>query len=179
MGHNRNDGHNAKLQVFIQPNIGLDSEVRHAVVEILNIILADEAVLTLKTHSAHWHVRGVGFLDLRTLFDQQVQQLIKMSVEIAERVCMLGGFAISSFEEFLNFTRMEEQPGVAPDILHLLADQEASIRYIREDARKCAQEYEDEGTNELLVNVLRLHEKMAWMLRSYIETVPVHGETQS
>ncbi len=132
----------------------------------------------MKTHSAHWHVRGAGFLDLRTLFDQQAQQLMKISVEIAERVGMLGGFAISSFEEFLNYTRMEEQPGVVPDILRLLADQEASIRYIREDARKCAQEYEDEGTNELLISVLRLHEKMAWMLRSYIETEPVHAETQ-
>jgi len=156
----------------------LDSEVRQAVVKILNIILADEAVLTMKTHTAHWHVRGAGFLDLRALFDKQAQQLIKISVEIAERVCILGGFAISTFEEFLNSTRMEEQPGVAPDILHLLADQESSIRYIREDARKCAQEYEDEGTNELLINVLRLHEKMAWMLRSYIETEPVHAETQ-
>jgi hypothetical protein len=25
------------------------------------------------------------------------------------------------------------------------------------------------GTSELLVGVMRLHEKMAWMLRSYIE----------
>lgn len=178
MGHNRNDGHNSKLQVFIQPNIGLDSEVRHSVVEILNIILSDEAVLTLKTQSAQRHVRGVGFLELRTLFAQQAQQLIAISVDIAERVGMLGGSAFSTFEEFLHVTRMEEQPGVVTDSLHLLADQEASIRYLREDARKCAQDYEDEGTNELLIGVMRKHEKMAWLLRSYIETEPVHGESQ-
>ena len=44
----------------------------------------------------------------------------------------------------------------------------SSIRFLREDARKCTEEYEDEGTFELLVSVMRLHEKMAWMLRSYI-----------
>lgn len=178
MGHNRNDGHNTKLQVLIQPNIGLDSEVRKSVVEILNIILADEEILTIKTHGALWHVRGAGFLGLRALFDQQAQQLIAISDDIAERVRMLGGFANSSFEEYLNHTRMDEQPGVVPDILHLLADQEACIRFLREDSRKCAQEYEDEGTNEFLVSIMRLHEKMAWMLRSYIEPEQVYGVNQ-
>ena len=37
---------------------------------------------------------------------------------------MLGGFAIGSLEEFLNHTRLEEQPGDIPDILRLLADHE-------------------------------------------------------
>jgi hypothetical protein len=37
---------------------------------------------------------------------------------------------------------------------------------------------EDEGAFDLLVSVLRMHEKMAWMLRSYIENEPVHGESQ-
>ena len=178
MGNNRNDGHNTKLQVLIQPNIGLDSEVRKSVVDILNTILADEEVLTMKTHGAHWHVQGAGFLGLRALFDQQAQQLNAISDDIAERVRMLGGFASSSFAEILKNTRIEEQPGVVPDILRLLADQEACIRFMREDARKCTQEYEDEGTNEFLVAVMRLHEKMAWMLRSYIEPEPVHGVNQ-
>ena len=58
------------------------------------------------------------------------------------------------------------------------ADHEASIRFLREDARKCTKEYKDEGTFELLVSLMRLHEKMAWMPRSYIENEPVHGESQ-
>ena len=40
---------------------------------------------------------------------------------------------------------------------------------LREDARKCTEEYEDEGTFELLVNIMRIHEKIAWVLRSYVE----------
>lgn len=56
MGRNRNDGHNTKLQVLLQPNIGLGSDVRHSVVEILNNTLANEDVLTPKTRSAQWNV---------------------------------------------------------------------------------------------------------------------------
>jgi starvation-inducible DNA-binding protein len=58
--------------------------------------------------------------------------------------------------------------------MNLLADHEAAIRLLREDARKCSEEHEDEGTFELLVSVMSLHEKMAWMLRSYLEIEPNH-----
>ncbi len=61
MGPNRNDGHNPKLPVLIQPNIGLDSDVRHSIVDVLNLTLADEVVLTTKTRCAQWNVRGVDF----------------------------------------------------------------------------------------------------------------------
>ena len=173
-----NDGHEPQQQILIQPNIGLDSYVRNSVVDILNHTLANEAVLTLKTRSAHWNVSGAGFIELYILFDTQYKQLNEISDEIAERVRMLGGIAIGSLQEFIEYSRLEEQPGVVPSILHLLADHEASIRFLREDVRKCNEEYEDEGTFDLLVSVMRLHEKMAWLLRSYIENDPVYGKNQ-
>jgi len=179
MGHNHNDGHNPALQIPIQPNIGLDSEVRHAVVEILNNTLANEAVLTLKTRSAHWNVSGEGFLELRILFNSQYKQLNDIADELAERVRMLGGNTIGSLKEFTSFARLEEQPGIVPNILHLLADHEASIRFLRDDSRKVNEEHEDNGTFELLVSIMYLHEKMAWMLRSYIEPELTHEENWS
>ena len=174
----RNDGHKSKQQFLIQPNIGLDKEIRQPVIGILNHCLADEAVLSQKTRSAHWNVGGIGFFELYILFETQYQQLNEITAHIAERVRMLGGIASASFEEFLGNTRIEEQPSEVPDVLHLLADHESIIRSLREDVRKCTEEYEDEGTIELLVSVLSLHEKMAWMLRAYIENEPVHIENQ-
>jgi starvation-inducible DNA-binding protein len=170
MAHDRNDGHNSKLSVSIQPNIGLDESARQSVVDILNITLADEAVLKTKTRSAHWNVSGTNFFELRTLFFTQYKMLNQISGKIAERARMLGGIAIGSLEEFLSHTRLVEQPGNVPDILRLLADQEAFLRYLREDARKCTEEYEDDGTFNLMVSIINMHEKMAWMLRSSIET---------
>lgn len=171
MDPDRNDGHNLKPYILIQPNIGLDGDVRHSVVDILNKTLANEAVLTVKTRNAHWNVSGAGFFELYILFNSQYEQLNDISDEIAERVRMLGGIAIGSLQEFIHFTRLEEKPGVIPETMDLLADHESSIRFLREDARKCTDEYEDEGTFELLVSVMRFHEKMAWMLRTYIEPV--------
>lgn len=174
----RNNGHDPKLPILILPNIGLESDVRLPIIKILNIILSNEAVLTLKTRNAHWNVYGAGFFELHILFDTQYKQLNDISDEIAERVRMVGGIAIGSFAEFLSHTQLEEQPTEVPDFLHLLADHETIIRYLHEDIRKCSDEYEDEGTSDLLVSVMRLHEKMAWMLRSYVENEPVLGESQ-
>jgi len=178
MGHNRNDGHNPMLDILIQPNIGLDGDVRHSIVDILNHTLANEVVLTVKTRSAQWNVSGAGFIELNILFASQYEQLNDISDEIAERVRMLGGIVIGSLQEFIRYSRVEEQSGIAPDILHLLADHETFIRFLREDVRKCSEEYEDQGTFELLVSIMRLHEKMAWMLRSYIEPELAHHEKQ-
>jgi starvation-inducible DNA-binding protein len=174
-----NDGHKSKpLHILIQPNIGLENEVRQPIVEILNHCLANESVLSQKTRSAHWNASGSGFFELHILFETQYKQLDEIADKIAERARILGGVAIASFKEFLAHARLEEQSSKPPDILHLLADHETVIRFLREDIRKCNEEYEDEGTVELLVGVMSLHEKMAWMLRSYIENEPVNGESQ-
>lgn len=169
MEQNRYDGLNPKLQVAIPPNIGLDSDTRNSVIEILNTTLADESVLTVKTRSAHWNVSGAGFFELHTLFDLQYKQLNDISNEVAERVRVLGGIAIGSLQEFLKNARLDEKPEDIPDMLELLADHEAIIRFLREDAKKCSEEHEDEVTRDFLVGVLYEHEKMAWILRSHIE----------
>ncbi len=179
MLNNRNDSHKPILQVLTQPNIGLDREVRHAVVEVLNHTLADEVVLTIKTRCAQWNVIGASFNDLQVLFASQYEQLNAISDEIAERVRMLGGLVIDSLRGFILYNRVEEQTGATPDILHLLADHETAIRFLREDARKCTEDFEDEGTFELLVSIMRVHEKMAWMLRSYLEPGMPHIEKQT
>jgi starvation-inducible DNA-binding protein len=168
MGNTNDDGHNKKLQSLFQPNIGLDSDARHSIVELLNKSLANEAVISMKTRNAHWNVSGAGFFEMHLLFESQYEQLNKICDEIAERTRMLGGITIGSLQEFIQYSRLNEYAGTLPDILSLLADHEASIRFLREDARKCTEEYEDEGTFELLIGVMRLHEKMAWMLRSHI-----------
>ena len=145
--------------------------------KILNNGLADEIILSQKTRSAHWNVSGSGFFELYILFETQYKQLDELADKFAERTRILGGIAVSSFGEFLTRSRLEEASFV-PDLLHLLADHESFIRSLREDIRKFSEEYEDEGTVELLVGVMSLHEKMAWMLRSYIENEQNQGGSQ-
>jgi starvation-inducible DNA-binding protein len=175
MDYIQNDGHKPKLEVIIQPNIGLDSDVRRSIVDILQKTLANEVVLTVKTQNALWNLSGAGYLERQILFDSHVEQLNDMSDEVAERTRMMGSMVIGSLREFIDYSLLNEQPGDPLAIMDLLADHETIIRYLREDSKKCSDEFEDEGTFDLLVGIMRLHEKMAWMLRSVIENDPVHN----
>lgn len=170
MGTKKNDGRNPNLQVLIQPNIGLESDDRHAVLKILDHTLTKETLLTVKTRTVYWHVRGTGFFERRIFFDSQYQQLNQISEKIAERILELDGIAGGGLQEFFEYINLNAQSGDTPNTKGLLTDHEVTIRFLRENAKKCSVEFGDEVTHHLLVTVLYQHEKMAWMLRSYVET---------
>lgn len=164
-----NDAINMALQVDIQPRKKLDWYIQQAVVKILNVILADEAVLILKNRRAHWAVNRAGLYDRDNLFDSQDKQLSEISNQLSRRIIELNGLPFGSFEEFLKNTRSDEQPGVVPDFLDLFSDHENVIRFLRLDAKKCSEEYGDDDTGSFLLGIKDQHEKMAWLLRSHIE----------
>lgn len=179
MKPHRDDNHKAKMLISTKPNIGLDGDVRRAEIEILNLTLANEALLAEKSRQLSWNIRETDLSKLHALFESHYEQLNQISNEIGERVRMLGGIVIGSLQEFIDYASLKDRPGEFPEIMELLADHEALIRFLREDSRKCSEEYEDEGTVGLLVSLMRLHEKMAWMLRSYIEPDQLRGKNQS
>jgi starvation-inducible DNA-binding protein len=156
------------IQVTFQPNIGLDASARQSVVEILNLLLADEAVLSLKMHHGNTPSDGVNDLRLQPLYDAQYNQIQTILDELVERIQILGGAPSGDVEESIKDSRLDGKLAVNPGIMSILADQEAFIRFLREDAQKCSDAYEDQGTYALLIDILRSHEKMAWVLRSNI-----------
>lgn len=154
----------------MKPNIGLTDDQREGVVRILNTVLADEYVLYTKTQNFHWNVVGPLFHDLHVFFKEQYTELAEIVDDVAERARSLGGPALGTLAEFLQHTRLKEQPGSFPEaremIVSLLADHEAVIRALRADLETCAEKYQDIGTNDFLTGLMEKHEKMAWMLRA-------------
>lgn len=162
----RNGSKNGKIT--FQPNIGLDEGARQSVVDILNLLLADESVLSLKTHRADEHTGVETLPELNSLYETQYKQINAISDEIVERVLILGSLYLYDPEKLIKAARLDGLLTGVPDVISILADHEAFIRFLREDAQKCSELYEDQGTFLLLINILRTHEKIAWMLRSYI-----------
>lgn len=60
-------------------------------------------------------------------------------------------------------------PAAHDMVANLLADHEAIIRQLRVDLETCADTYHDAGSNDFLTGLLEQHEKMAWMLRAFLE----------
>jgi starvation-inducible DNA-binding protein len=154
-------------------HIGLSDQQRETAISILNTLLADEFVLYAKSRRFHWNVEGLNFSELHNLFEKQYEQLGQFIDEIAERVRALDGIATGSLQQYLELTRLMEQGDQRFDangmIAALLDDHESLIRFLREDLKSCSNEQADEGTMDLLIRLMQDHEKMAWMLRAYLQ----------
>ena len=154
-------------------NIGIEPKHREGVVGLLSPLLADEYVLYTKTRNYHWNVVGPQFNDLHKFFQEQYEALDDVVDEVAERARTLGGHAVGTLAEFVQLTRLKEQPGRYPDaremLANLLADHEALIRALRRDLETAAEQHHDVGTNDFLTGLMEKHEKMAWMLRTFLE----------
>ncbi len=153
-------------------DIGLTDQQRRGSIDILNRIVADQHVLSLKTRKYHWNVIGPQFWAIHAMLEEQYELLAAAIDETAERVRQVGGNAIATMREYVELARLEEQPGVYPnarDMLHdLLHDHEAAIRNLREDIDRLADELEDQTTADFVTSLAEQHEKIAWMLGSMV-----------
>jgi starvation-inducible DNA-binding protein len=153
-------------------NIGLQENELNKTIQILNTLLADEYVLYTKTRNYHWNVVGPQFNDLHKFFQGQYEAVDATIDEVAERTRTLGGVPIATLTEFMKNTRLNEKPGDRPAanvmIGNLLEDHQTIIRSLRTDIEKTMNEYHDAGTSDFLTGIMEEHEKMAWMLRSFL-----------
>jgi len=141
-------------------------------VKILNALLSIEYLLYTKTQSYHWNVTGPQLRDLHKLFEEQYIELSEIVDQIAERGRSLDGWAFGTMSEFSQHTRLKEHPGHHPEtceiIANLLSDHEAVIRQLLGALETCADKFRDMDTNGFLAGLVEQHEKMAWMLRAFL-----------
>ncbi len=156
----------------MKPNIGLGDTQRKGVIDILNHLLADEVVLYVKTRNYHWNVEGPDFSETHKFFEAQYEELDEIMDDVAERARALGGRAAGSLGEFLKLTALKEDNGKTSGEKNMIADllkgHETIVQRVRKEIPVVGDKLGDVGTNDFLTGVLEAHEKMAWMLRSYL-----------
>ena len=153
-------------------SIGLQTSTRATIIAQLNVSLANAAVLSVKTKKVHWDVVGPQFRSLHQLLDENYTAIEEMIDALAERARMLGGHTIGTMADFTHHSELSESPQIychSTEAVHLLVtDHETVVRQVRKAINVCA-ELDDAGTADMLTAMLREHEKMLWMLRSFVE----------
>lgn len=152
-------------------NIGIDEAARQAIADGLSRLLADTYTLYLMTHNFHWNVTGPFFHDLHQLFEEQYTELAEAVDEIAERIRTLGFPApgtYSAYQKLSSIREVEGVPSAEEMVRHLVHANETVVRTARE-ILPIAQQAKDESTAALIADRMVVHEKAAWMLRSFLE----------
>ena len=150
---------------------GINTEDRAKVVESLSTVLADAYMLYLKTHNFHWNVTGPMFSSLHVMFEEQYTEQWNALDDIAERIRALGHFAPATYKRYAELSSITEEPNVlsAKDMIRQLVDGNEILTRTLRAGVKVADEIDDFPTADLLTTRMEVHEKNAWMLRSFLE----------
>lgn len=156
----------------MKANIGISDKNSKAVALLLNKLLANEFVLYTKTRNYHWNIESPSFIEMHKFLEAQYTELAEIVDQVAERVRKIGHFAEGRLKDFLKLADLEEEEYTddqTQQITNLLQDHETLTRIIREHIPEVEDKYKDVGTSDFLTGVLKQHESMAWMLRSYLK----------
>jgi len=148
---------------------GLDKKGTEKMAVLLSQCLANLYTLQVKTQNFHWNLVDPRFHSLHAFFQEQYEKVFEFVDEVAERIRMLGHRAPGSMREFLDLGTLDEASGLSSGdemLSELLIDHELIIKEIRGVIEE-AQKVNDEGTADLLIALLRFHEKTVWMLHSH------------
>jgi starvation-inducible DNA-binding protein len=139
-----------------------------ACVDALRQVLSDTWICYLRAHGGHWNVTGPGFPSLHALFMAQYTELWSALDEIAERIRTLGAVAPSSARALATYATLEDRdvPARAPEMIRNLLEGHAGVIATLRTALRAAEASGDPGTQDLLTQRLRAHEKSSWILRS-------------
>lgn len=142
------------------------------VVAALELVLADTYVLAIKTHAYHWNVTGPQFGPLHAFFGEQYEALVDAADDIAERIRALGARVEGSMARFLADASIEEAGDKKLSdkaMLRDLLDSHAALVAALRASEEIADDVDDVATEDLMVERIRAHDKMMWMIRSHIE----------
>ncbi len=133
----------------------------------LTALLADVFALYVKTKNFHWHMSGPHFRDYHVLLDEQSEQILGMTDDIAERVRKIGGTTLRSIGHIARLQRVADNDAefVSPqDMLAELREDNKDLAQRMREVHDVCDEHGDVATASLLENWIDEAEKRTWFL---------------
>ncbi len=151
--------------------INMETGDRTLGVQCLEKFLGDTYVLYVKTQNFHWNVVDPRFYSLHKMFEKQYEDLAEAADLIAERIRALGNKAPGTMKEFLELSTLSEAKpnGYSADamIKQLINDHKTISQNLQNSINE-GKDWDDDGTIDLLIQRMRVHDKTAWMLESHL-----------
>ena len=142
----------------------------HAVAKMsdaLTALLADLFALYVKTKNFHWHVSGPHFRDYHLLLDEQSEQILATTDDIAERVRKIGGVTLRSIGQIARLQRIvdnDEEFVAAPRMLAELCEDNTQLAVRLRSAHSLCDEHGDVASASLIENWIDEAEHRTWFL---------------
>jgi starvation-inducible DNA-binding protein len=133
----------------------------------MTILLADLFALYVKTKNFHWHVSGPHFRDYHLLLDEQSEQILATTDDIAERVRKIGGVTLRSIGQIARLQRIadnDEESVTAQHMLAELCEDNAQLASHLRSTHALCDENGDVASASLIENWIDEAERRTWFL---------------
>jgi len=151
--------------------IGLDIDKAKTLADKLNELLADYSIFYQNTRGYHWNIKGEKFFELHLKFEELYNDLLLKIDEIAERILTLGHTPEHSYSQYVKSSTIKESPKVSDGVVGVEQILEAFkiIIVLQREILSLAADADDEGTNALMSDYIRMQEKLVWMYSSFLK----------
>jgi len=145
----------------------------NTLVDGLRVLLATHFVLYLKTHAAHWNVRGMFFYELHKMFGEQYEELWGQVDEIAEKLRQLDADVMLTPAEMTGLSligcdqSLQDGTGYVKTLLN---DHNMMIFLLNKVFALAAAEG-NQAVQDYLAGRLDAHAKMRWFLKATADRV--------
>lgn len=152
-------------------HIGLDNKKAKQLAERLNILLANYSIFYQNTRGFHWNIKGNKFFELHLKFEELYGDLLLKIDEVAERILTLGYSPDHTYSSYRNNSSIKESEKVSngDEAVKSILGSLSVLIDIEREVLSLSGEANDEGTNALMSDYIRVQEKQVWMYSSYMK----------
>ncbi|MFO7939285.1 MAG: DNA starvation/stationary phase protection protein [Bacteroidales bacterium] len=134
----------------------------------LNNLLSDYQLYYQNLRALHWLVKGPRFFQLHEVYEKYYDEAADVVDEIAERILMIGGKPLHTFQEYLNTSNIKPVEEISDESkgLQVVIDNSEHLLGSFREILDFAGKIDDEGTSALMSDLIGAAEKRLWMLKS-------------
>ena len=150
--------------------IGIEKTKARKLAEQLNILLANYSIFYQNTRGYHWNIKGEKFFELHLKFEELYNDLLLKIDEVAERILTLGHTPKHSYSQYANLSTIKESEKVSDGLIAVeqILDAFKTIILLQREILTLSAEADDEGTNALMSDYIRMQEKLVWMYSAFL-----------
>lgn len=150
--------------------IGLDKDKAKNLAKKLNTLLANYSIFYQNTRGYHWNIKGEKFFELHLKFEELYNDLLIKIDEVAERILTLGHTPDHSYTLYTQSSAIKESAKVSDGIkaIEQILESFKTTILLQREILILSAEADDEGTNALMSDYIRMQEKLVWMYSSFL-----------
>lgn len=140
-------------------------------IEHLQQIQADCAVLYFKLHNFHWNVKGMDFHPIHKATEEAYENITDLMDDVAERILQLGEKPLVTLKSVLEVAKIKEESAVSFDSKTIIKAILADYEYLLKNFKTLSDEADranDKGTVSLADEHIASLEKSIWMLKAHL-----------